>query len=751
MSLNTEQTAAMVAIQSGFNVFLTGAGGTGKSHTIQAIVSWARLRGLRYAITAMTGCAALLLGNGAKTLHSWAGVGLARESGPGLCEYVKRNKRAARRWIDTNLLILDEVSMMTPEFLEKLDCVARHIRRRPDTKFGGLQVVFTGDFAQLPPVNKEGGGGPIFAFESPLWPELIDVTVELVEIQRQRDPVFQKVLSEARMGRLSPESITVLEQRMGLDWQDHEIRPTLLFSRNADVDNVNTQNMAALTGERKIYKAQTIIESNIVRRGEFLGDSFRTQIIHADDPDVQIALERLDADAPYDNSVELCVGAQVMLLVNTDPGGGLVNGSRGVVKGYTAGGLPIVHFLDVDEPVVVDRAKWEPAEFEGIGRWQIPLKIAYAITIHKSQGSTLNSALIDIGSSTFEFGQAYVALSRVRTLAGLYVWKFDPRKVKAHPRVVAFYASLAAERERRKAELGVTAAQVRELMAATEAGTTEVGTIDEGTTDEGAEEATEAAGEDPVAIHAMDTAISLVPTAVPTIAPPVFWTLDDLSPEWLSVLTAALAKAPRLEMELAARVASGAAIQPAPHDVFAALRAVPDPSRVRVVFLGQDPYPTHGLPHGLAFSVRSSVARLPPSLVNIFKEVGTDLGVPPPTNGCLDRWASQGVLLLNDVLTVNVGAPESHAHIGWEEITAQILETVLRESGHVVVIAWGRNAQKKIDARGTAGLISTRGHTVLRSPHPSPLSAHRGFFGSRPFSQTNAALIAHCQAPIQWV
>lgn len=725
-------------------MFLTGAGGTGKSHTIQAIVQWAQLRGIRYAVTAMTGCAALLLGNGAKTLHSWAGVGLAREDAHTLFENVKRNKRAARRWIDTQLLILDEVSMMTPEFLEKLDYVARHIRSRPDTKFGGLQLVLAGDFCQLPPVNKNSvdSTAPLFAFETPTWSEIIDVTIELVQIQRQRDPVFQQLLTEARMGCLTPESIHVLEQRMGLDWQDGDIRPTLLFARNADVDNVNKQNMTALTGERNIYEAQTVMEAKIIRRfqggeeGAGAGAGFgsvRSCVMHPEDPEVQTALERLDADAPYDVSIELCVGAQVMLLVNMDPERGLVNGSRGVVKSYTLGGLPIVHFLDVVEPIIVDRATWGPAEFDGIGRSQIPLKIAYAITIHKSQGSTLNSALVDIGSSTFECGQAYVALSRVRTLAGLYIWKLDPRKVRAHPRVVAFYAALASKRQ---AELAALQDRDQDLESAP--------SVLEGSGSGSGSEAK------PVS-ESGDSGESEDP--VPVCPSSAFWTLDGLSPPWLALLSPALTTGSgrTIETELAARAISGAMIQPQPHEVFAALRAVPNPANICVIFIGQDPYPTPGLPHGLAFSVRSTVARLPQSLVNIFKELGTDLGVDPPTNGSLQRWATQGVLLLNDVLTVNAGAPDSHARIGWESITAQILTTVLRSSAHVVVVAWGRSAQKKLEAPAIATLIAEKGHTVLQAPHPSPLSAHRGFFGSRPFSLVNAALVAHGQAPIRWV
>jgi uracil-DNA glycosylase len=203
---------------------------------------------------------------------------------------------------------------------------------------------------------------------------------------------------------------------------------------------------------------------------------------------------------------------------------------------------------------------------------------------------------------------------------------------------------------------------------------------------------------------------------------------------------------------LCEQVTARAAIQPIapqPEDVFAALRANPDPAAVRVVILGQDPYHTPGMAHGLSFSVRPTVAKLPPSLQNIFKELATDLGVPAPTNGCLQRWASQGVLLLNDLLTVTLGAAQSHAGLGWEELTASLLAAVLRASPHTVIIAWGNPAQKKLDHPTVRPLLT--GHTVLRSVHPSPLSVHRGFFGSRPFSAANAALTVHGQGPINWI
>ena len=734
VSLNKEHATVLRAVKSGKNVFLTGAGGTGKSHTIRAITEWATTAGIRHSVTAMTGCAALLLNPAvagsasispslriahAKTLHSWAGVGLAREAPHELATAVIKNKRAAARWLDTQLLIIDEISMMTPEFLEKLDLVARRVRRRPAVRFGGLQLVLSGDFCQLPPVQRGpslssaipviavaaaavGGAGspsssssddeakssttPKFVFEMPLWNELVDECHELVQIQRQSDPVFQRLLNEARFGELREASINLLTQRMGLPWQENEIRPTLIFSRNAEVNSINEQNMALLDGERHVFTVQTTYK-----------DGHR--VMHP--LGLDIVLTRFDADAPYDTDLTLCIGAQVMLLINKDQEAGLVNGSRGVVTAFSDGGLPIVQFKG--GPILVDRTEWwlPDSDYAGIGRSQIPLRVAYAITIHKSQGATLDTALIDIGNRTFEYGQAYVALSRVRSLDGLYIWKLDPTKVRCHPAVKAFYARLAHP------------VHVPDFIS--------------------------------------DPTVGVADDGDPSVMEP--WSLDGVSSAWRTVLDPYLASTAGISLR-ETLISRNQTTQTAPlsDDVFAALRFCPDPAKVSVVILGQDPYHTPGMAHGLAFSVRPAVTKLPPSLQNIYKELVTDLGLSsPPTSGCLTYWATQGVLLLNDVLTVAIGSPQSHAGLGWEHLTAQILSRVLDVAPHVVVIAWGRPAQKKLLIPAVASLLAMKGHTVLTAPHPSPLSAHTGFFGSCPFSKANTTLVAHKIEPIKWI
>jgi uracil-DNA glycosylase len=197
--------------------------------------------------------------------------------------------------------------------------------------------------------------------------------------------------------------------------------------------------------------------------------------------------------------------------------------------------------------------------------------------------------------------------------------------------------------------------------------------------------------------------------------------------------------------QLAAFVAAERAahtIYPPAGEEFTALELTP-PEQVRVVILGQDPYHGPGQAHGLAFSVRLGVPP-PPSLVNIFKELRSDLGIAPPGHGQLVAWARQGVLLLNAVLTVRAGAANSHKGRGWERLTDAIIRTVSAGPQPVVFLLWGVPAQKK------AALVDAARHTIIRAAHPSPLSAHNGFFGSRPFSRANAALVQHGQPPIDW-
>lgn len=193
---------------------------------------------------------------------------------------------------------------------------------------------------------------------------------------------------------------------------------------------------------------------------------------------------------------------------------------------------------------------------------------------------------------------------------------------------------------------------------------------------------------------------------------------------------------------LAARAAREPEVAPGPDRIFRALDLVP-PDGVRVVILGQDPYPTPGHADGLCFSVRPGVAP-PRSLKNIYRELADDIGIPPAAHGNLESWARQGVLLLNTVLSVRLGSPNSHADWGWQKVTDAVIEAVSARSQPVVFMLWGKSAEAK------GRLIEANRHCVLTAAHPSPLSARRGFFGCQHFSRANAWLEAHGTRPVEW-
>jgi ATP-dependent DNA helicase PIF1 len=289
---------------------------------------------------------------------------------------------------------------------------------------GGLRVIFVGDFHQLPPVSRENPD-KMYAFQSPIWPQIIQETIQLRTVFRQADPVFQKVLEEARVGALSADSYERLEARKLTSWKGQQIRPTLLFTKNADVDAINEKQFEKLFEPTVAFKAKT----------RFSRPDQTEEGLHK-------FIEFMDKDAPYEATLELKVGAQVMLVRNVDPDMDLVNGSRGVVLRFSeATGWPIVKFAG-GATVEVKPIEWESDTEPSFWREQIPLRLAWASTIHKAQGASLDSALVDIGRATFEFGQAYVALSRVRNLEGLWVYDLDATAFKVHPAVEAFYRGL---------------------------------------------------------------------------------------------------------------------------------------------------------------------------------------------------------------------------------------------------------------------------------------------------------------------
>jgi len=425
--MDSDQIRAVELAKSGKSFFLTGAGGTGKTYVIRSIVDALKRQSKDVSLTAMTGCAALLLGSGAKTLHSWAGIGLGKETVQSLVIKMRKSFKAKKNWLTADTLIIDEVSMMTPELLDKLEEIGRIIRKVPSKPFGGLQVILVGDMYQLPPVNKDSEEQH-FVFESKTWTQCIQDSVILRTVHRQSDPAFLKILDEARAGRLSDESVAILETRRTTSWKKLEIKPTLLFTRRADVEQINMTQLQKCEGPDVVFKAKTVKTTPL----SFAGTR---------DQEIQWAVEKMDKNGSYVPELTLRKGSQVMLLTNKDVEHGLVNGSRGIIERFCDGPepLPMVKFRN-GEVLIIEPASWKSEDVDGLERQQIPLRLAYAITIHKAQGATLDCALIDIGDNTFEYGQAYVALSRVRSLDCLYIWDLKPSAFMVHPKVKAFFA-----------------------------------------------------------------------------------------------------------------------------------------------------------------------------------------------------------------------------------------------------------------------------------------------------------------------
>jgi hypothetical protein len=371
--LNTRQKYALEMMKRGKNIFLTGQAGTGKSYTIKAFVKHCIQNKITYAVTSTTGVSALLIGG--TTLHSWAGILLGMEDKFTLLDRVQSRDKAHRRWLYTKVLIIDEISMMCPVLLEKLDYIGKKVRK--STKpFGGIQLVLCGDFAQLPPVKSD------FCFKFAIWDLLIDTTIYLEENMRQTNSTFKQLLSEVRLGDVTPETIKLLQTRLGAYIETPEgILPTKLFSHRATVAKINHDSLLNLVNETNPIVTYHAKDNARRKDGRMIDSRYKEQY-----------LGRIDKIFQAPKTLELCIGAQVMLLFNLDLDAGLANGSRGVAIGFT-NGLPIVRFMNGIE-IPIDKAGWSMkiADNVIVSRRQIPLLLAWACTIHKCiNGNTLVS------------------------------------------------------------------------------------------------------------------------------------------------------------------------------------------------------------------------------------------------------------------------------------------------------------------------------------------------------------------------
>ena len=411
--LNEKQQYAYNSIKAGKSIFLTGPGGTGKS-TIIKIFKDKYSSSRKIGLTAMTGCAALLLGG--STLHSYLGIQLGTASVKNLEINIRKNRLLFSKWLDLEVLIIDEISMLTPVLLDKLEELARLVRDS-QIVFGGIQVIFTGDFLQLPCVE-----GDKFCFEAECWNKCIDEVIYLEELVRQKGVEFQQVINKIRYGIVDSSVKDLLNSRLKKnrleEYKKLEIKPTKFFPLKYMVEEINMNELDKLEGDFYSYKIEITVNNSVRDKNRLI--------------------EKFLKDSSIPEEIQLCVGVQVMLTRNLNISSGLVNGSRGVVIGFVED-FPNVKFFNGIETVItyVNNVVEENGECI-LTSVHIPLIIAYAVTIHKSQGATLDCIEIDL-SNSFEFGQSYVALSRVKTIEGLYIKDIDYSKIIAHPKAIEFY------------------------------------------------------------------------------------------------------------------------------------------------------------------------------------------------------------------------------------------------------------------------------------------------------------------------
>ena len=449
MKFSAEQKLAYDKYIQGKNIFITGPGGTGKSALIKRIRDHAFSNGLDIHVCALTGCAAVLLECNAKTLHSWAGIGLGNGSTEYYIDKIKKNPFSKAIWKETDLLIVDEVSMMSQKMFEMLDAIGKAIRksRKP---FGGIQLIFSGDFYQLPPVgDREIPETVNFCFESAEWFNVFPKKDHVIMNKnfRQSDPVYQRILNQTREARLKRSGYEILMQHVGKTVPpDLIIKPTQLYPTRARVDNINYCEMSLLEGESRRFEVIEQRDLKMTQTEKIFRRNFTPE-------KVQLELDYLKGNLLCDVKLDLKIGSQVMCIVNIKDDIGkleLCNGSQGVVidfcsivtpEGESSVKYPLVKYTNGVEKIMFPHT-WLSENIPGVGVSQIPLILAWALTIHKSQGATLDCAQIDAGSGIFECGQTYVALSRVKSVHGLYLTSFDPKRIRINKKVREFYEEI---------------------------------------------------------------------------------------------------------------------------------------------------------------------------------------------------------------------------------------------------------------------------------------------------------------------
>uniref|UniRef100_A0A7S1KP68 ATP-dependent DNA helicase n=1 Tax=Percolomonas cosmopolitus TaxID=63605 RepID=A0A7S1KP68_9EUKA len=424
--LSTEQKFILdEVISNSGSVFFTGAAGCGKSHLLRTMVAFLKeMHGDdRVFVTASTGIAGCNIEG--TTVHSFAGIGIGNGTAEQLAKQVASRKAPKNRWKMARVLVIDEISMLEADLLDKLDHVARHVRGKRSKFFGGIQLILVGDFFQLPPVSK---GEPKFCFEANCWQHLSNTFV-LTQVFRQKNPEFVKILNEMRVGELSKHGEAALRACINRRFDSSDgIEATQLFPLKRNVERENLNRLAQLSSNAIVFEARDRGSSNL--------------------------MTFLDKNCQAPAKLTLKKNAQVVLLKNLDFERNLVNGSRGVIVGFhDSTGNPMVRF-EGQAPMEIASHEFsvEMGRDKAI-REQIPLNLAFSMSIHKAQGMTLNRVSTSL-REVFAPGQAYVSVSRVTSLEGLCLTTFDPSRIHAHPKVLKFYKELLQQNQMKRGRRG---------------------------------------------------------------------------------------------------------------------------------------------------------------------------------------------------------------------------------------------------------------------------------------------------------
>lgn len=422
-------------IDNGQNLFITGGAGTGKSFILNLI-----RQKYNIAVTSTTGISAINV-NG-QTIHSWSGVGICTDPIPKVINSLLHNPVLRTQINNCRILAIDEISMLSAKTMDYINDVLKGVRKS-SLPFGGIQVLIFGDFFQLPPVIKEKNEKKIFAFESQAWQELNLTPIILNKVFRQDELSFVKALNNARVGNITDEDMKVFNScEISFDSMNSPI--IHIFSTNKEADGYNDFRFSKI--KQPVYEFPALDKVHHHNKdGSITETLVRGETMFQNKSDLS-AVEKLDKDCKAPRILQLKIGCRVMLLKNISFDRNLINGSIGTIEELDKDSITVLFDNGERYPMSTHCFEYYSGGVLKATREQYPLRLAYGITIHKSQGTTLDNAIIDF-NKTFAYGQSYVALSRTRTLKGLHLKSFSANKVLTDDKVIDFYNKIEEKQQ----------------------------------------------------------------------------------------------------------------------------------------------------------------------------------------------------------------------------------------------------------------------------------------------------------------